>query len=190
MSDFIIKKVKLLSDNRLQISYDDLNNNEYSCKFSELAKQELYDSIKGLSGLVISILDLKNFKDVSKRLTPIGVDFRRYNDGSRGAVITCSLFLPTSGQSAEISTPLLADDGKKAKIYVKSDVMTNIFSIIDYIDDYINGKRAQGNLFDKDDDDDKQAAKQPPVGATVMDPAAAAKAVEAVANNVVPMAAR
>lgn len=190
MAEFTIKQVKLLKDDKIRIDYFKHTGDslcDMSGKFTEFARPDFYDAIKGLSKSLIKALELNSYKDISKRIKPIGVEIKYTNDGMI-AVIIGNLKLNNTGLLAEIKTPRLSNTHKKNTILMTDDIQDAISLVEFRTQDYLSGKRAQGNLFDKDDDDDKQAAKQPPVGATVMDPAAAAKAVEAVSDNVVPMA--
>ncbi|WP_196607355.1 hypothetical protein [Pectinatus frisingensis] len=147
-----ITKIKIKKE-KIFISYQESNSgrenewDEYSLRCCDLARPELYETMKKLDAQVCDICELP--EEYEKRITTTGVTFI-YNDetGVWGIVLTAQMDLDTNPAPLNLNTPYKSNTGED---YTLSDTCARILAkLSEECFLYINGDRAQGKLFDAD----------------------------------------
>lgn len=153
--DLRIKKIKITSDNRIQVAYQKRVKNvwdEYSFTCSDAPRPELYAALKSLAPYVIEMCELP--EDYQDRIDVRGVTFSYSGENEvMGATIIAQMELKNSYTKLNLNTPhkasepysevsvpdemqLLSDDCVKALGELCEEVVL-----------YIEGERAQQSLF-------------------------------------------
>lgn len=148
-----ITKIKIKKE-KIFISYQESNSgresewDEYSLRCCDLARPELYETMKKLDAQVCDICELP--EEYEKRITTTGVTFI-YNDetGVWGIVLTAQMDLNSN----------TGNDGQED--YALSNTCAHILAkLSEECFMYINGDRAQGKLFDVDAEHVKDDTKR------------------------------
>jgi len=153
-----IKKVKVMSDEKICLSYETKNTNgkisEYTLVSGEKATPSFYKTLQELRESVIEICELPGDKDMIK-VSGVSFSFAGDND-TMGAVITAQRKLNNSNTPLNLNTPHKAvepyGEGKAAdaKQLLPDECINILNELISESEAYIEGKREQTNLFDKD----------------------------------------
>lgn len=149
MNELMIKKIKNLpKEQKIKIAYM-LDGDEIVGTFSEPAKPSFYDCFKALVEPVIDILELP--QGFEKRIEPFGVTYSHGDDAMR-ASITVRLHMPASDTVTVVNTPVRKvsieyEDG------LKVDACNTLMKLEDEAKEYLNGHRAQTNLFEQADEE-------------------------------------
>ena len=147
MSEIVIKKVKVIpKQGKIQIAYF-LNGDDMSGMFTEPAAPELYDCFKELREAVLEMLELPEI--MRERITPFGVSYGHGNDVTR-ASIAARLVCPISETETVVNTPT-----RKVSAEYEDGLELSTCQTLTQLEDearkYLQGQRAQMNLFNAED---------------------------------------
>lgn len=145
MNELIIKKIKLIKkQNKINLVYF-LNGDEMSGMFSEPADPDLYQCFEKLAHEVSDIMEFPS-DEFDDRIEPFGVT---YSHGEvMKATIAAKLIMPDSDTETVINTPT-----RKVSIALEDGLRKSTCELLERLEqdaiNYLNGKRAQTELFDE-----------------------------------------
>ena len=149
-----IKKVKITKYNQVSMVYEDGPGNfdEYSLTCREKARPEFYETMEALAEHVVDMCELP--ENYLNRIKVRGVSFSYGGETEvMGAVISASMELKESYQALNLTTPHKAsamynpttpDDEMQL---LTGDCIEALEALQEECMAYIEGDRAQGNLF-------------------------------------------
>lgn len=149
-----IKKVKVTSENRINIEYEsgDANRDEFSLICKQAPMQSFYDSLDKLNIHVIEMCELP--EDYLDRIIVRGVTFSYGGEKEvMGATIIARMRLNQSNVDLNLNTPYKASESysespaDEAQMLSYECVTDLNFVIIEAMK-YVNGERAQIGLFE------------------------------------------
>lgn len=150
-----IKKVKI-KDNKLVMTYEKRNGkfvDEYSFTCSDLARPELYETLKALAEHVVDLCELPI--NYIPRITVKGVSYSYGGeDETMGATISAEMKLNESYAPLNLNTPhktvamYNANSEIDEKQLLSDDCIDVLKTLHKECEEYINGNRAQGRLFE------------------------------------------
>lgn len=151
-----IKKVKYSkAAETVQINYEKtVNGNaaEYAVTYKEKPRPEFYKAFEALAPSVAVMLNLTEIQDITDRLVPYGLAMSRKSDGTLKVKILNMLQFPELKDVSPLHTPVMTEytEENKAKEgkYLTEDATKKIHAVLDEVELYISGKRAQMSLFD------------------------------------------
>jgi hypothetical protein len=106
----------------------------------ELPSPEFVDALKSLKLACCEMLEIDG--NNQRRIQPYGVSFSYDSDGGISAVISFMFDIPDTGNAVVINTP----PSKKCDVSIES--VDALWNMVKECKAYIDGKRAQTNLFD------------------------------------------
>ena len=152
-----INKIKITKSGRINIEYKQYNTNadtwdEYTLTCADAPRPELIKALQNLDKHVIDICELPiNYKD---RILVTGVSFSYGGENeTMGAVIisqmklehsNCNLNLNTTHKISESYTP---DQQIDPKHLLSDECVRDLYKLIEEVNLYIDGERAQIRLF-------------------------------------------
>lgn len=148
----IITKVKI-AKGKIKINYDKSRegfSESFYMESGEKAAPEFYDAFQTLSAHVAAIMCF--IGDVMKdRIVPNEVTFSYDDLGFMTAKIGFNLYIQVTDEYVSISTParkeaLKATDDNDPK-FLADSTLNALQDVIDEAEKYIDGERAQGDLF-------------------------------------------
>lgn len=145
MNELIIKKIKLIKkQNKINLVYF-LDGDEMSGMFSEPADPDLYQCFEKLAHEVSDIMEFPS-DEFDDRIEPFGVT---YSHGEvMKATIAAKLIMPDSDTETVINTPT-----RKVSIALEDGLRKSACELLERLEqdaiNYLNGKRAQTELFDE-----------------------------------------
>lgn len=150
-----IKKVKITSDDKVAVSYDQQSKtgswDEYSFTCSEKARPEFYEALNALAPHVIEMCELP--EDYLSRIKVRGVAFSYGGEKQvMGATIIAQMELFYSNTDLNINTPHKASDSYNDQPADENQLLTDecidaLDVLCDEVKLYIQGERAQLRLF-------------------------------------------
>jgi len=150
-----MKKIKVTSEKKIQMSYEKLNKNktwdEYSFTCSDQARPEFYNSIKDLTKHVLEMCELP--EDYASRIEVRGVSVSYGGaDEVMGATISAQMVLNNSNCNLNLNTPHKASESYSGgegddKQLLSCDCVDDLKALYAECELYINGDRAQTSLF-------------------------------------------
>jgi hypothetical protein len=131
---------------------------QFSLACSDEPKPEFQTALQALSEDVIRMCELP--EDYQKRIMVTGVSFSYGGDGEvMGATIVSQMALYGSNVNLNLNTPHKSSEpyseGGDASQCLSTDCIEHLTSLMLEAEDYVTGKRAQGELFE-----DKEKAKE------------------------------
>lgn len=147
MNELSIKKVKIIPKHeKIVINYA-VNGDEMQGQFNEPAAPEFYECFEQLVAPVCEIMELSP-DDFYDRIEPFGITFS-HGDGVTRVSISSKLHMPVSDTDTVVNTPT-----RKVSLEYEDGLEPSTCKIIDKLEDeakkYINGQRAQMNLFEQE----------------------------------------
>lgn len=149
------KKIKITSDKKISIIYEQQSKNgfydEYSMTCSEEARPEFYKAMNGLAVFVIDMCELP--KEYLERITIRGVSFSYGGDKEvMGATISAGMRLDNSYSGLNLNTPHKASDSYSDNdpdpMQVLDDKCVEALDrLCEEAELYVDGDRAQMQLF-------------------------------------------
>lgn len=150
-----IKKVKVTSEKKIQMSYEKLNKNnswdEYSFTCSDEARPSFYNAMKDLAKHVIEMCELPG--DYISKIDVRSVSVSYGGEAEvMGATISAQMTLEKSNCNLNLNTPHKASDsysGGEAdgKQLLRCDCVDDLKALYAECELYIDGDRAQMSLF-------------------------------------------
>ena len=149
-----IDKVKVsTSEEKVIVNFclsNDGSISRYVGTYTEPALPEFYEAFKALIPVACNALDLDVDGD-GKRIMVYGFVLKYSDDGQLSASLQCKFAVPSMSTTCQISTPmkkepLLAEDNG-SKFFTREELKA-VMDAIKCVKDYVQGKRAQGSLFD------------------------------------------
>ena len=149
-----ITKIKLTKDDKIHVAYEKAAErgwDEYTFTCSEKPRPELYGVLKDLDVHVADICELP--ADYSERITVKGVTFSYGGEAEvMGATITAQMELESSNCPLNLNTPHKASESYSEapadeKQLLSDDCIIALDDLVDEIERYIQGDRAQQTLF-------------------------------------------
>lgn len=150
-----IKKVKSSSENRVEITYQKKSQtdawNDFSLSCVEKAEPAFYISLAALAEDVVEMCELP--ADYQERINVRGVSFSYGGDKEvMGATISAGMRLEHSNCPLNLNTPHKAsesyNDGEAdVKQLLSGDCVERLWKLQEMAERYVDGVRAQGNLF-------------------------------------------
>lgn len=153
-----IKKVKFSSDEKIHLSYEVKSTSgkisEFTLVSSEKAAPSFYQTLQKLRNSVLELCELPSNEESKIHVSGVSFSFAGDND-TMGAVITAQRRLSNSNAPLNLNTPHKAvepyGDGKAdAKQLLPDECIDVLNGLIDEAEAYIEGKREQTDLFDKE----------------------------------------
>lgn len=147
-----IKKISVTSD-KVSITYKSTHNGtteECFLSSSEKGRESLYLAMSELNMHIVQLCELPN--DVGSDLKATSISFSD-NEGVMGAVITGTKKLSNSNTPLLLHTPHKTEfnkDGNTTVKHLPADTCRCLRKLQEAAIYYLKGKRAQGNLFDKE----------------------------------------
>ena len=144
-----IKKIKFTSTDKISIQYEKRNQkakswDEYSMTCADQPRPELKKAMQRLSSHVIEMCELS--VDYLSRITVTGVSFSYGGENEVMGALTlsnCDLNLNTPHKASESYSENEADP----KQLLTGECIQALYNLCDEIELYINGDRAQTNMF-------------------------------------------
>lgn len=135
-----ISKVKLVKDG-IQINY-------------EKYRDSYWDTLRLTSAVIMSFTG----EVMEHRIIPNEVVLAYSSSGELSVKFGFKLFLPISGESVSVVTPALKEPpstmknpaGAQHPKFMATQTWEAVQHLLDETEKYINGRRAQGNLFESD----------------------------------------
>lgn len=151
-----ILKVKLTKSDKINIEYQKYNNtaqtwDEYSLTCSDRAKPEFYLAMITMAIHVVDMCELP--ADYKDRIKVTGVTFSYGGEEeAMGAVIVSQMILNNSNCNLNLNTPHKAsgsynDNPADPKQLLSEQCIEDLYKLCKETELYINGDRAQMNLF-------------------------------------------
>jgi hypothetical protein len=150
-----IKKVKVTSENKIAMIYEDKNSNgtwdEYSFTCSDGARPTFYTALQDLSKHVIEMCELP--VDYQSKIKVRGVSVSYGGEKEvMGATITAQMKLNNSNCDLNPNTPHKASDSYSDtpaddKQLLTDNCIGDLKTVYEECKAYISGDRAQGKLF-------------------------------------------
>jgi hypothetical protein len=151
-----IKKVKLTTDKKISIAYEQQskkgNWDEYSLTCSEEARPEFYSALAALAPHVIEMCELP--ESYLSRIEVRGVSFSYAGEKEvMGATIIAQMKLHYSNTNLNLNTPHKASDSHSGlpadeMQLLSASCVKALKALCEEVRVYIRGERAQGRLFD------------------------------------------
>lgn len=163
--DRYIKKVKITKDDKIEIHYERyINENwdQFSLICAQAARPDFYQALKALVVDVVEILDLPEMYGFG--ITVQGVTFSYGGEaGVMGAVIVARKALVNSNAPFCFNTPHKSaapytTDGDDSKC-LTSDCVKRLEVLMQEAWDYVEGHRAQLDLFDETEQESESEKK-------------------------------
>lgn len=159
------KKIKITSDEKIHLEYEEENRqgsfDEYSFTSSEKPRPEFYKAMQDLAEFVCEICEFPS-EDVEK-IAVRGVSFSYAGeDDTMGAVITAQKELIYSNCPLNINTPHKPSDfyseqeGDPDQL-LSSDCVYALEELIEEAEKYIDGERAQIDMFSEEEPVEEEA---------------------------------
>ena len=149
------KKIKI-KDHKIYIEYELRNKakndwDQFSLACSDEPKPEFQTALQALSEDVIAMCELP--EDYRKRIMVTGVSFSYGGDDEiMGATIISQMALNRSNVNLNLNTPHKSSEpyseGGDASQCLSEDCIEHLTSLMLEAEDYVKGKRAQGELFE------------------------------------------
>lgn len=145
-----IKKIKVINETKLRIDYDNENHvgdiDRFSLISSEPAAPSLYAAFDNLSPFAHEICELSaSDKDLVSAFA-ISLSYNGEEE-TLGAVITARKTLKNSNTKLILNTPHKIADSPDDKQLLSPDCIAVISKITTEAEKYVNGERAQMDLF-------------------------------------------
>lgn len=150
-----ICKIKISKENRVEINYQQKSQtdawNDFSMSCVEKGEPALYLSLHELRQDVIEMCELP--KDYTDRITVKGVSFSYGGEKEvMGATISAAMTLEYSNCPLNLNTPHKASDSYNdneadVKQLLSGDCVERLLALQKAAERYVDGVRAQGNLF-------------------------------------------
>lgn len=155
----IISKVKLVKGG-IQIDYEKYRDSYWDTlrlTSEEKAAPEFYDAFQYLGSHIAAIMSFTG-EVMEHRIRPNEVVLAYSSSGELSVKFGFKLYLPISGESVSIMTPALKKPpstmknptGAEHPKFMATQTWEAVQHLLDETEKYINGKRAQGNLFEAD----------------------------------------
>lgn len=151
-----IRKIKFTTTNKISVSYEQMNKkiqtwDEYSFTCSDPPKPSLNKAMRDLIPHVIEMCELP--VEYIDRITVTGVSFSYGGEQEvMGATITSQMKLSLSNCDLNLNTPHKASASYSEyeadpKQLLSEDCIDALYALCDEIQLYIQGERAQTNMF-------------------------------------------
>ena len=151
----IISKVKLVKDG-IRINYEKYRDSYWDTlqlTSEEKAAPEFYDAFRYLGSLMSFTGEV-----MEHRIIPNEVVLAYSSSGELSVKFGFKLYLPISGESVSVVTPVLKEPpstmknptGAEHPKFMATQTWEAVQYLLDETEKYINGRRAQGNLFESD----------------------------------------
>lgn len=153
-----MKKVKVTKEGKIFLIWEreiqSGNYDEYSMQCSDQARPEFYEAMQSLDKHVIDMCELPD--SYLDRITTNSVSFSYGGDEQvMGATISASMKLENSPAGLNLNTPHKACDSYNPEqpvedpaLLLSEKCIEDLDTLMDEAELYINGDRAQMNLFD------------------------------------------
>jgi hypothetical protein len=148
-----ILKAKITSEERINIEYQN-NGDEFSLTSKQEAAPSFYEALNNLKSHVVEMCELPD--EYLDRIIVRGVTFSYGGDAEvMGATIIAQMKLSHSNVNLNLNTPHKAEDSYSESPADPKQLLTDdcIHDLHDFqaeAEEYINGKRKQLNLYDKE----------------------------------------
>ena len=150
-----IEKVKIsTSDDRITVNFclvNECSTSRYIGTYTEPAMPEFYEAFKALIPVACNALDL-DLEGDGKRVMVYGFTLKQSDDGQISASLQCKFAVPSMKTTAQVTTPMkkepLFEEDNGGAFFTKEE-LNALRNAIDCTKDYVQGKRAQGSLFDE-----------------------------------------
>ena len=154
----IISKVKFVKDG-IRINYEKYRDSYWDTlqlTSEEKAAPEFYDAFHHLGSHIATIMSFTG--EVIYRIIPNEVVLAYSSSGELSVKFGFKLYLPISGESVSVVTPALKEPpstmnnptGAEHPKFMATQTWEAVQHLLDETEKYINGRRAQGNLFESD----------------------------------------
>ena len=155
----IISKVKLVKDG-IRINYEKYRDSYWDTlqlTSEEKAAPEFYDAFQYLGSHIAAIMSFTG-GFMENRIIPNEVVLSYSSSGELSVKFSFKLSLPISGESVPVMTPALKEPpstmknptGTEHPEFLATQTWEAVQHLLDETEKYINGRRAQGNLFESD----------------------------------------
>lgn len=155
----IISKVKLVKDG-IRINHEKYRDSYWDTlqlTSEEKAAPEFYDAFQCLGSHIAVIMSFTG-EVMEHRIIPNEVVLAYSSSGGLLVKFGFKLFLPISGESVSVVTPALKEPpptmknhaGAPHPKFMATQTWEAVQHLLDETEKYINGRRAQGNLFESD----------------------------------------
>ena len=155
----IIPKVKLVKGS-IQIDYEKHRDNYWDTlrlTSEEKAATEFYDAFMNLGSHISNIMSFTG-EVMVHRISPNEVVLVYSSSGELSVKFGFKLYLPLSGEEVSVMTPALKEPpstmknptGAEHPKFMATQTWEAVQHLLDETEKYINGRRAQGNLFESD----------------------------------------
>ena len=154
----IISKVKFVKDG-IRINYEKYRDSYWDTlqlTSEEKAAPEFYDAFQHLGSHIATIMSFTG--EVIYRIIPNEVVLAYSSSEELSVKFGFKLYLPISGESVSVVTPALKEPpstmnnptGAEHPKFMATQTWEAVQHLLDETEKYINGRRAQGNLFESD----------------------------------------
>lgn len=155
----IISKVKLVKGS-IQIDYEKHRDNYWDTLrlvSEEKSAPEFYDAFMNLGSHISNIMSFTG-EVMVHRISPNEVVLAYSSSGELSVKFGFKLYLPLSGESVSVVTPALKEPpstmknptGAEHPDFLANQTWEAVQHLLDETEKYMNGFRAQGNLFESD----------------------------------------
>lgn len=155
----IISKVKLVKDG-IRINYEKYRESYWDTlqlTSEEKAAPEFYNAFQYLGSHIANIMSFTG-EIMEHRIIPNEVVLDYSSSGELSVKFGFNLYLPLSGEYVSVMTPALKEPpstmknptGAEHTDFLANQTWEAVQHLLDETEKYINGRRAQGNLFESD----------------------------------------
>lgn len=151
-----MKKVKVTKEKKIMMVYEKkvkgFFQDEYQFTSSEEAIPEFYQALAALTVDVAEICEFPEGYEQKIRVRGVSFSYGGENE-TLGATISASLHLRYSNSDLNINTPHKIEDyyngisGDEFQL-LPEECVKRLYEVIQQCEEYIQGRRAQGNLFE------------------------------------------